>query len=1070
MPTALVLISRVLGARHCDAEIRYAGIISGLKSSELSRGAHLEKLRAVGEELRVYSVRLNGKSRLLLTRMMMGGVGYWLLLDELEHHDYKRSAFLNRRYLKRFLIEEAIRLSLPGSGFDSRELESSRDGEDLTPVESDYFNHRLIELNDNQSMALESMLPMIVMGMPGSGKSCVAASLIRKSTEEESGFRVLYVTSSERLVSNMYRMHASLPMSVERSQVMVEYKTYTNLIKGLAGDGLAGNLVIEDGFSSFEDWCAGYLKKCKLLKKEPEASLNADSRCYSDLYQGLRMMSGYDGDGYPVSSSSSSSRDNKTLLSSILQAYRADLEARKVVDLALWRLGTVVEPVYDQIVVDEAQDFSTLQLKTLFSLAKGEQIAYFIDSNQSLYDDYSKLPFLKGLLHDSGDIRVIELPYTFRCSEAAIALANGALGLKHYLTGGILDKHMASRVIAGDGSVRGSVVWSTGLSLAEKEKFSQSVDVAIVCDAADVQTAREGCPGVLVLTVDQAKGLEYEVIIVYGLIERSITKEMNDKLANYTPSIEKVGRPKKGQSHQEYGPRLNRLFTAFTRARSDVYVLFRGNHHALENVFKALQGYTSSRHQQESVCSLSESTQEQRLAEIRRQLAVGNDEVAWHYYRSHILDNEQAFKSFRQAYRIPSIQTVQQSQLTRDEEKKAEPLVSRIPPSHRPNQQQSRQQGSSRSSSSSSSSQDETVYITQALDMLLNVEDPGKFFLTHPIENKAKQQPLSSWIKEKPRLQKTLFSFLNNSKFRQLILSNSEKMHKFLFLVVKLYKDYANTINAKDFYKLDPSNQNPSILGALLQSEIGYKAVIGLIEQNPTLIDAISADELCQARPVSAGIYENTSVLYWFSIFPVGRALLQMLLNNNTKLAAGITAEALCRSLPTTSGDHGNVSVLYSLSVNSEGRALLQMLLNNNPRLAEGITAEALCRALPNAAGADENVSALYALSGTPEGHVVLQTLLNSNPKLAEGITAEALCRALPDGTSAYSHLKQTKDGCEILLKLYAAQSKLKEILASTDNRTPGTVVNSSGIGLFSSSSSIISNTTESKAISWSIQ
>ena len=58
------------------------------------------------------------------------------------------------------------------------------DNRNSKPVELAFYNQRFIEFNDSQQHVFRSTLPLLVSGAAGSGKSCVALSLLANKVEE----------------------------------------------------------------------------------------------------------------------------------------------------------------------------------------------------------------------------------------------------------------------------------------------------------------------------------------------------------------------------------------------------------------------------------------------------------------------------------------------------------------------------------------------------------------------------------------------------------------------------------------------------------------------------------------------------------------------------------------------------------------------------------------------------------------------------------------------------------------------------------------------------------------------
>lgn len=295
---------------------------------------------------------------MLLTRMKLDDGIRWLLLDKLEQHEYEQSPFLEPAYLKRFIAQEgaAIREQidlLPNESGSSSS--SSASAQDLKPIELEYFNEQFIELNAEQSKAVRAALPLVVMGMPGSGKTCVAASMITNANAEEPPNQpILYVTSSKQLVEKMKEMHDKMTGAEQAHAVTVEHKTFVELLQGRDEAPKGYRYLHGDAMTKFATWCDGCLKSNPSLKEQLLKQLNNKPQgLNATLYQEFRMMSGYSESEYkarsyreklfysesPASSSSAATAEDTghdicSELYKALARYRAHLKHNQLIDTA----------------------------------------------------------------------------------------------------------------------------------------------------------------------------------------------------------------------------------------------------------------------------------------------------------------------------------------------------------------------------------------------------------------------------------------------------------------------------------------------------------------------------------------------------------------------------------------------------------------------------------------------------------------------------------------------------------------------------------------------------------------
>ena len=211
----------------------YFKALNDLATYRLSPGLNLEKMRT-HSSYTLFSVRLNQKSRLLLTSVKNEDDIAWLILEYLPEHAYHQAHFLQPGTLKNAasLIEGAREIlsisELPNQNEQRTEFQkeaasvqeeiSETAKEQPIVIDLEYYNGMLIQMNEFQKGAMEAPLPLVVNGAAGSGKSCVGMLILRQCSEqlaqqdeknETEG--IIYVAQSEYLVKAMEKMWRDMP-------------------------------------------------------------------------------------------------------------------------------------------------------------------------------------------------------------------------------------------------------------------------------------------------------------------------------------------------------------------------------------------------------------------------------------------------------------------------------------------------------------------------------------------------------------------------------------------------------------------------------------------------------------------------------------------------------------------------------------------------------------------------------------------------------------------------------------------------------------------------------------------
>ena len=362
----------------------------------------------------IYSYRLNQTARLLFTTIERGGQRYLLLLEHLPTHDYAKSRFLKSRVLTRYLSNHDEEITSVALEFEQATklpflTEKSHSLEESTAIAVDYYQHEFIQLSDNQEKALNMPLPLLVSGVAGSGKSCVAITLISNvvhSLDNDDAIQlpILYVTQSEGLARTMQSSWRALPVSQNLpTGCNVIFLTYEEL---LYAQGIVGSQALV-GYNDFDSWYQKYIARQNTIAKAKKSVNLLESIDSDAAYQECRICCAYNEEDYcNLGERQTLLAKDKYLRKALYAAYldyKESLVERQRLHPAFCLIAK--SAMYHLIVVDEAQDLSHLQLKNLAELAQHGRSIFLMDSHQSLTDKISKRPFLFELLKLYGEER-----------------------------------------------------------------------------------------------------------------------------------------------------------------------------------------------------------------------------------------------------------------------------------------------------------------------------------------------------------------------------------------------------------------------------------------------------------------------------------------------------------------------------------------------------------------------------------------------------------------------------------------------------------------------------------------
>jgi hypothetical protein len=600
--------------------------------SGYTKSADLDLKKAHGH--RLYTIRLNQSDRLLFTTLINEGKSYLLLLELIENHDYQKSRFLKPDVLRRYLIDkdrdvaEVINLEdfetigrLDGDFNQAQASEvTAAAASGLKYEKVTYYNQQFITLDTTQLIASDSQLPMIVSGPPGSGKSCVALSLISKEVSKravDDVREIVCVTMSRRLSHHLQAQWQELPEARDEAGNLlgwVQFITYNQL---LVRQPFA---IIEEQLAErayFNEWFANYKKeltdKIKLLDeplKQAASELIASN--LDKIFQELCIIA-VDPTEYldlGMRQSLFYGKDEREILLAAYQMYCRCLIANNRVCPFLYQ-PEIREPLFGCVIVDEAQDFSLGQLLVLGKLTDNVNIAFSLDSHQSLLASKSIRPRLVQKLTQLAQaqrlhVTEIALRDTYRCPAVVAKLANQVLAIKNHITGGVGDKEEIAQIMPS--TKAGYVYWQdcipdsraalTGyFKRLQHELNVNEAQIAIITPQELIETVQSVTEHPLVFSPTDIKGLEYSGIIAWSPLDHPDVVEANKYLPDEGEELKvSTHRSKDKESHLDgLAPVLNGVFVTFTRALAGLLVLQPYSHNKRRVIGHLKQGLSSSR-------------------------------------------------------------------------------------------------------------------------------------------------------------------------------------------------------------------------------------------------------------------------------------------------------------------------------------------------------------------------------------------------------------------------------------------------------------------------------------------
>jgi hypothetical protein len=546
------------------AKVREAIERDDFYSAELKKLAPTEFFRA----------RLDYDSRLLVRFVEFAGQKACLALEIIEQHAYDRSRFLR-----------GARIDPEKMPPDAASATAAVDAavqrvRYLHPGRAEFhWLDKPLSFDDRQDELLRLPLPLVLVGCAGSGKTALTLTKLRELPGD-----VLYVTQSAYLVESAANLYFSY--GYENGQQNVDFLSYRALLESI--EVPAGRPVTLSDFRAFF--------------RRHEAALRFTSA--HQLFEELRGVIGAAAGG-PLGLEqyeqlgvrrSIYAGDVRKTVHALFGKYRAFLEEAKLYDSNLLAAAyrQRATPRYDAVVIDEVQDLTNAELSLILALLKkSENFLVCGDANQIVHPNFFSWSQLKSLFYReeqaalAAPVQVLDANY--RSSRAVCRVANDLLKIKNARFGSIDRESTALVRAASDcaGKLIGLVKQDSVLrELNQRTRGSVNVAVIVLADEHK-QAARSKFATPLVFSIHEAKGLEYETVILYDMVssERQRYAEIAEGVGHSSLQAEELtysrAKDKSDKSLEVYKFFVNALYVGLTRAVDTIYWVESDSSHPL---------------------------------------------------------------------------------------------------------------------------------------------------------------------------------------------------------------------------------------------------------------------------------------------------------------------------------------------------------------------------------------------------------------------------------------------------------------------------------------------------------
>ena len=534
------------------------------------RAAQVKKLANLGHG-KFYRAKLDDADRLLFSLVRHGDEVCALMLEVIANHDYDKS-----RFLRGAAIDEA---KIP----DIDAVEAIKEAQPVRYLHPErtaiHLLDKPISFDDTQQAIYCQPPPLIVVGSAGSGKTALTLEKLKHAEGE-----VLYVTHSAYLAQNARDLYYANGFEhAGQEAVFLSYREFVESIRVPAGR--------EASWRDFAGWFARMRQTFKEF--DGHQAFEEIRGVIAAGAGGVLARDDYRVLGVRQSIFPAGQRDK---LYDLFEKYRAWLLEAGLYDLNLvaqeWQV--LAAPRYDFVVIDEVQDITTVQLAlVLKTLKKPGHFLLCGDSNQIVHPNFFSWGQVKSLfwrdaqLAERQELQV--LTANFRNGLEATRIANQLLKIKQRRFGSIdRESNFLVQAVGGEAGQVALLPDKDGTKRELDQKIRQSTQFAVlVMRDEDKLEARRHFATPLLFSIHEAKGLEYENIVLYRFVS-----DHRAEFADIVAGVDRAdlaadtldyrrAKDKSDKSLEVYKFFVNALYVALTRAIKNLYVIESDTGHPL---------------------------------------------------------------------------------------------------------------------------------------------------------------------------------------------------------------------------------------------------------------------------------------------------------------------------------------------------------------------------------------------------------------------------------------------------------------------------------------------------------
>lgn len=521
----------------------------------------------------LYRAKLDYSNRLLFRIARYGGERYALLLEIVENHAYEKSRFLRGAH-----VDEAKLAPLAPASLTDTELPALPY---VNPASARFtLLDKVLSFDDAQEALYRLPPPLVIVGSAGSGKTALTLEKMKLVAGD-----VLYVTRSAYLARHARDLYfANGYESEERNVDFLAFRELLESIRVPQGREVdyrefrgwhsrqprARAMPAHELFEEFKGVLTGLATDKPWLTREDYLALGIKRSIFID--------------------------DERGAVYDAFERYLAWLKeaGRYETNVIAHEYLAEAQPRYDFAMVDEVQDLTNVELTLILRLLRrAGQFLLCGDSNQIVHPNFFSWAQLKTLFFSSADLDpgalVHVLRSNYRNAGVVNELANRLLRVKQRRFGSIdRESNYLVETATPDAGTVEFFAHDPKLLTELNRKTRQSARFAVLVLRDELKAeARVIFQTPLIFSVHEAKGLEYESIILYNFVscERQSFAAIAEGLSasdveagdlEYSRAADKSDK-----SLEIYKFFVNALYVAITRAVRHVYMIESDTRHAL---------------------------------------------------------------------------------------------------------------------------------------------------------------------------------------------------------------------------------------------------------------------------------------------------------------------------------------------------------------------------------------------------------------------------------------------------------------------------------------------------------